>query len=396
MINKVISWGGRVLFWFFFFVVMVDPTSSILHLKDVMFVLLVAYCMVFYKPDLSKLPYILMMVCAVAIPYLLSVMAMTPIDDKEALAVFKSIAPSLLLLWVRNFNLVKIARGPVVICCVAITIIYIVCIQNPVLEELIWRFMIDNNDTVMISRRSILGFEIFGFYLKSCVCFLFVLAYYIVSLLDKSQRNILNILCLAFMIFAFLVSGTRSTMLVPFFLLIVTSFRIFRDLKYLKYTMIPVTFLLAMVFIVVVIVAASETTEASNVVKYAHLNSYINLFYEHPLYPIIGQGPGTSFWSDGFNSMTYKTEWTYLELIRCFGLFSIIIVYIFAKPLINFWKYRNKDVYTFSAFFAYLAYMLIAGTNPLLLSSTGMVMLMMAYSYEDNLLNEQEMSMEVM
>lgn len=396
MIKKVISWGGRILFWFFFFVVMVDPTSSILHLKDVMFVLLVAYCMVFYKPDLSKLPYILMMVCAVAIPYLLSVMAMTPIDDKEALAVFKSIAPSLLLLWVRNFNLVKIARGPVVICCVAITIIYIVCIQNPVLEELIWRFMIDNNDTVMISRRSILGFEIFGFYLKSCVCFLFVLAYYIVSLLDKSQRNILNILCLAFMIFAFLVSGTRSTMLVPFFLLIVTSFRIFRDSKYLKYIMIPVTFLLAMVFIVVVIVAASETTEASNVVKYAHLNSYINLFYEHPLYPIIGQGPGTSFWSDGFNSMTYKTEWTYLELIRCFGLFSIIIVYVFAKPLINFWKYRNKDVYTFSAFFAYLAYMLIAGTNPLLLSSTGMVMLMMAYSYEDNLLNEQEMSMEVM
>lgn len=396
MINKVISWGGRVLFWFFFFVVMVDPTSSILHLKDVMFVLLVAYCMVFYKPDLSKLPYILMMVCAVAIPYLLSVMAMTPIDDKEALAVFKSIAPSLLLLWVRNFNLVKIARGPVVICCVAITIIYIVCIQNPVLEELIWRFMIDNNDTVMISRRSILGFEIFGFYLKSCVCFLFVLAYYIVSLLDKSQRNILNILCLAFMMFTFLVSGTRSTMLVPFFLLIVTSFRIFRDSKYLKYIMIPVTFLLAMVFIVVVIVAASETTEASNVVKYAHLNSYINLFYEHPLYPIIGQGPGTSFWSDGFNSMTYKTEWTYLELIRCFGLFSIIIVYVFAKPLINFWKYRNKDVYTFSAFFAYLAYMLIAGTNPLLLSSTGMVMLMMAYSYEDNLLNEQEKSMEVM
>lgn len=382
MLTTVISWGGKALFWLFFLVVMVDPTNSILHVKDVVFILLVAYCMAFYKPDFSKLPYFLLLVCAVAIPYLFSVMAMTPMDDKEVLAVFKSIAPALLLLWVRNFDLVKIARGPVVICCAVTTVLFLAIISDPLIESAVWTFSMNADATIMMSERNYFGLSLYGFYLKSLISFLFVLAYYMLAMMDKSRRRFLTIVPFAFMMFAFLVSGSRSTILLPFFLFFIIAFKVYRHSKYLKYIMIPVAIFIVMAFVVVVIAAASETGEASNVVKYGHLSSYATLFTDHPWYVIFGQGPGTSFWSDGFNAMTYKTEWTYLELIRCFGVFSVVVVFVFAKPLWTFWKGRNEDTFTYCMFWAYLAYLFIAGTNPLLLSSTGMSVLMMAYSYE--------------
>ena len=82
--------------------------------------------------------------------------------------------------------------------------------------------------------------------------------------------------------------------------------------------------------------------------------------------------------------MTTVTEWTYLELLRYFGIFSLVIIYVFYRPLFQFWKHFNDDV-AYAVFWGYLAYLLIAGTNPLLLSSTGMLVLLIAYSYVEKL-----------
>lgn len=46
-------------------------------------------------------------------------------NPEEALAAFKSISPVILLLWVRNYNLVGLARGAVVICCIVMTSLYV-------------------------------------------------------------------------------------------------------------------------------------------------------------------------------------------------------------------------------------------------------------------------------
>ena len=92
-------------------------------------------------------------------------------------------------------------------------------------------------------------------------------------------------------------------------------------------------------------------------------------------------------YSEGFNKVVFKTEWTYLELVRNYGLFSLIIIGVFAKPLITMWKHR-REAFCKCMFFAYLSYLLIAGTNPLLLSSTGMIVLLMAYSYEESITSQ--------
>lgn len=374
---------GNILFFIFIFIVMGDPTNSILHKKDIVFVLVVAYNIVVFKPDWSKLPYILLVMAAVIVPWLTSTIAMTPMDPEEALAALKSISPMILLLWVRNYDLINLSRGPVVICCIILTIIYIAMLVNPLIESVVWAFTNEHDSTIMMVRRSFLGIKIFACYIKSCVSFLFVFAYYILGLMKKTQNGILYWVIMAFLVFTFMVSGTRSTMLAPFFIFIVIAFRVFRNSKKLKYIMIPVTLLIAIAFVSVIVAAIMETDEYSNVIKYGHLTSYATLLDENPMYLIFGQGPGTSFYSEGFNEIVFKTEWSYLELIRCYGIMSLLIVYVYWRPLITFWKLRRTNDFTYCMFWTYLAYLMIAGTNPLLISSTGMLILLMAYSYEE-------------
>ena len=76
-----------------------------------------------------------------------------------------------------------------------------------------------------------------------------------------------------------------------------------------------------------------------------------------------------------------------MELLRNYGIGCVVIVAVLFKPLITFYKYR-KDNLTFVMLVAYFAYMLVAGTNPLLISSTGMMMVLSAYSYEWMLLHD--------
>lgn len=382
---------GNVLFWLFIMVVMIDPTNTILHKKDIVFCLVVAYNMVVYKPDLSKLPYIIMFMCSVIIPYLLSTIGMVPNDNEEVLAVFKSVTPLILLLWVGRYDLVSLARGPVVICCFLSMVIYIAMLANPLVENGVWLFMSKYDFPVMMTRRTILGVTIFTFYLKSFVSFLFVVSYYMYVLMNKTGLNVRNLLFMTFIIFAFIISGTRSTILVPFFLFVVIAFKVYRRTKYVKYIMMPLVFIVAVAFVIVLVAAATEEKEHSNVVKFGHLISYMTLFDAHPFYLVFGQGPGTSFYSEGFNQVVYKTEWSYIELLRCFGVFSLGIIYVFFKPLHTFWKNMNKDGLTYCMFWAYLAYLLIAGTNPLIMSSTGMITLLMAYSYADKIEQQKEM-----
>lgn len=376
---------GNALFYLLIFVIMLDPTNTILHKKDIVFIVVVAYNIFFFKPDWSKLPIILAMFCAVAVPWVLSVILGVKIEDEDVLAVFKSISPIILLLWCYKYDLVALSKGPVILCSFSVVVLYLVIFFFPEIESIIYAFFIDKEEPVLMSRRTILGVEIFGMYLKSIVSFLFVLTYYLYSTSCKGQRNFRKVLYLIIILFAFFVSGTRSTMIAPLFIFIIVGYKSFSKMKNAKYILYPLIVVLGVIFVLGLYFMAFEKNEDSNVVKYAHIASYIQLFGEHPWYLLTGEGPGSCFYSEGFDKVVKTTEWTYLELVRYFGVFSLIIIWVFYKPLISLWTYSKNDPFVRCMFWAYFAYLLIAGTNPLMLSSTGMIMLLMAYSFSCNL-----------
>lgn len=380
-LQRYIKWGGSAWFFAFFLLLLIDPTATIFDLKDLCFVGLLAYHLLFFKPDLSKLPLIFALAAAYLLPWIIAVICVRPIGYQETLGYFKALTPSLLLLYVHHYNLIKTARIPVLLTAFGVVVLYIICINNHMWQNMIYIFMLTHDNTILMSPRTILGFDIFTFYPKAIVAFLFVLGYYMHAFFYDKKR-LLTFPALVLLFFVFAISGTRSTMLAPFFLLFIIGIKAVKRTRYAKYILYPFVLFLGVVAILVLVAAAGETHEASNTIKYGHLNSYATLFNDHPEYLLIGQGPGTSFYSEGFNKVVYQTEWSYLEQVRMLGIFSLVVIAVFAKPLRRMWLHGQHDERSRSMFYTYLVYLLIAGTNPLLLTSTGMAMMLMAYSYE--------------
>lgn len=387
--NQIVKSIGNVLFLIFIFILFVDPTNSILHKKDIIFVILVTYCLLFFKPDLSKLPFIGALLIAILVPYLISIISMRNIDFEDSMAVFKSIAPSVLLLWIREFDLIRLSRLPVILTCIIMDLLFLCIIIIPETESVIYLFASVETETIIMAQRWFLGVKFFCMYLKSTIAMIFCLSYFIYKCFSKGKHSVGSYLALAVIFFYFMFSGTRSSMLVPFFLIGMTIYATFRDSTKAKLFFYPILFIGGILFITLILTLVFDTQEASNVVKYGHLTSYLTLFENNPSYLLIGQGPGASFYTEGFDQTVLLTEWTYLELIRMLGVFSILVVIVFVWPLFSFWKNR-QDTFSFCMSFTYLAYLLIAGTNPLMLSSTGMLVLLFAYSYRESIIKQSQ------
>ena len=385
--RKLVQAGGNILFSMLIFVIMLDPNNMILNMKNILFVLLVGYNIVFFRPDWRYLPHILLVISVVVLGYLFAEMQQNPVDMDTLLAVFKSFSPLILLLWISYYDVLKLSLIPAFIMCALLSVLYILVSASPIIREACWTLSARYDNVILLTFRSFYGFSIMGMYHKAMICMMFALAYFCYAFINYSGcRRWSMFLPFLLAVFTFLVSGTRSSMMVPLFLLGLVVYQRVRYSRYVRYLLYPVLALFAVSFVLLVIVLASETTEKSNMVKFAHLVSYMQLFESHPMYLLLGQGPGTSFYSEGFGEYTEVTEWTYMELLRNYGIWCVVIVAVLFKPLVTFYKYR-KDNLTFVMLVAYFAYMLVAGTNPLLISSTGMMMVLSAYSYEWMLLH---------
>ncbi len=368
------------MLFLFILVLMLDPTSTILHIKDKVFIVVVAYNIVFFRPSFRFLPHIMLVFVALTCSLVSGMLQGNDIVMEEALADYKAFSPLILLLWVHHYDFIRVSLAPAIITALVVIAIYGFSMYDGRIEGVIYTYMKEHDATAMMSHRYFLGIKVFAIYYKSFVALTFPMFFYYHKVYNHPKHWYLTIIPVAIFTFAFLVSGTRATMLLPFFMIALVGYRSIGKLRRWKYAFYPMLVLFAIVFVIMVIVLASEKGEASNVIKYAHLTSYIQLFERHPIYLLFGQGIGTEFYTIGFHRFVNITEWTYLELIRDYGLFSIMILFTLFYPFSQMWPHR-KDSFCFGMMGAYVAYILIAGTNPLLVSSTGMIVVLSAYSY---------------
>lgn len=116
----------------------------------------------------------------------------------------------------------------------------------------------------------------------------------------------------------------------------------------------------------------------SNRIKFAFLSGYIDIFSD-PLTLLFGQGFNAHVWSSDFANMlpggayggASKTELTYLEFIRVFGVFmsgaALYLVFIFLRNLSGL----GQSLRWMAP--AVFLYMLVSALNPYLFSSNGML-----------------------
>lgn len=376
---------GNLLFSLLIWVIILDPTNSVLHIKDIAFLMLAGYCIITYKPDREYFIHLLLLIAPITLSYIIAEMQQSVVDYDILQARYKSLVPLVLLLWIRHFDVVRLMIIPTCAGALFIVVLYAFACSSELVEYAMYLYFKDHLEMVMMSKRHILGFEIFGMYLKSFIDLivgLFVIYYRTFNSQGKMQR-VGYILLFALFTIAFFMSGTRSTMLLPFFMLGVVLFNRVTRTRRLKYFLYPALTIFAIAFIMLVLMLASEQGEKSNTIKFAHLTSYAQLFADNPRYLLWGQGPGTWFYSSGFGAMTDETEWTYMELLRNYGLLCLPMLYVYVLPLFRLWPHIRTNNFTFGIFCTYFCYLLIAGTNPLLMSSTGIIMVLMAYSYTE-------------
>ncbi len=380
----IVQAGGDFLFFLLILVVMLDPTNTVLHLKDVVFILLVGYNCAFFKPDFTYLPHILTVYGVVFLCSIFGEMQGSNIDEEMLSGIIKGFSPLVLLLWVKHYDVVRLTYWPVLIVCLLISVLYIAVSSNELIEAFVFEYVSSHNKMIMMTRRSFLGVKIFGMYYKSIISFVFALFFFYYRLWNVPRHRFWFFLACVVVTFSFLISGTRATMLLPFAMIAIVGYRSILQWRRVRYFLYPVLGVFVVCFLFLVIILATEKGEASNAVKYAHLTSYAKLFEGHPLYFFFGQGPGAVFYSEGFHGWTSQTEWTYLDLLRYYGLFSLLIIGVLLWPLRTLWRNRHRECVV-GMMGAYVAFLFIAGTNPLLVSSTGMIVVLAIYSYVEQL-----------
>ena len=131
------------------------------------------------------------------------------------------------------------------------------------------------------------------------------------------------------------------------------------------------TILLIMIISVMIIYGdklqvALSSKDLSNAIKLGHWQSFLSYINIKTI--LVGDGLAAHYFSKGYNAYTYQTELTAVDLVRYFGIPNTFIVFL----LLFFRRGRlyHRDKISLIIFIIYLA---DAMTNPLLLNSTGMI-----------------------
>ena len=137
---------GNLLFALFLLVLMIDPSNGILHLKDKIFIILLGFNILAYRPDWRFLPLILSTYFVIFLGYILAEMQGIPIDYEYLNGVFKSMAPLILLLWVRHYDVLRISTFPALITTLVILTLYILISISPIFELALFKSQQDGDD----------------------------------------------------------------------------------------------------------------------------------------------------------------------------------------------------------------------------------------------------------
>ena len=119
-------------------------------------------------------------------------------------------------------------------------------------------------------------------------------------------------------------------------------------------------------------VAFVDNTQVSSTIRRDMLRSLVDLVKQKPWVILTGTGMGSPFFSLAQQVYLESFEWSFLDLWRQMGFVFFSVFLLFA-----FYPLRPKSKIPADKKYAYMAYLCIAATNPLLFSSTAFL----AYIY---------------
>lgn len=251
----------------------------------------------------------------------------------------------------------------------------------PDLEMLLYEYSKEHDLIFLMSHRTFLGVEFISFCFKSLPILTIPASFYLYNFLYQREQKMHNFFLSLLFLFAMFCGGNRALLLGVIVIVGAMSYPILRGKKLFRL----LGGVACVIFFAIVWMALTETGEASNDVKYGHLSSYIDYFSNNWQFLFFGSGAGSYFYSVGFGDYTNLSEWTYIEIYRMYGLFGgTFIVYFLLKPLFNYNTKKKKIKQWLPVSLGYMLFLIICGSNPYLINSTGLICIIFIYSYVAN------------
>lgn len=380
---------SRILSFFIFLLVvdvLLDPGNLILGIKELLFVSIFIIWLATKPIRLDLAYFYLILFVALILPLyglLIGLIRQENFILSESLQYFKGFIFFSLLL-VTTSKRIDISKfliyGGFIIALITIWLFF--DIKEFSLEG---NYYLVEKRAATISKRAFANilFDPMVFY-KTSPVLLFPLSYF----LDRSETKITvwNILAIILFTSALIISATRANILSAGILIFLFLYnKIKHRWRIIFYILVPLTIIVSLILLPDFFrTYVFNPNEISNSIKIGHLQSYITLFRNDFLSFVFGQGMGAGFYSFALDEMVYKTELTYLEMIRMFGfLFTSVFIFILALPVYIFHRNSNSKQFTryryiHKAYFLYL--ILEISSNPLLIGSTGMIVIVAVFS----------------
>lgn len=360
-------------FTVFLIIISIDPAGTIWGVKELLFVLLLFFSFILFgKGDTIPKDVLFVIWICLSLPIWGIMIAMLKdnfTNSSYAFGHLKSFLFIFIFFFLRNLNFEKISKvlfinGTLIAICT--TLIFIIAQINQELFSLLYNQSLEN-DNIIITVREYYGFSILGVYFKAGPFMFFSYIYSLYFLDIKSYKWVLILLNL----FALLVAGSRTPTLIAILITFIYLYDRMKSNRLFKYVLLYVC---GFAFAFLTYKLATEKGESSNEVKYADFHSYVSDIFLNTT-PVIGAGLGSEFYSKGRDQLVAASEQTYMDIVRIYGIvLGAVLIILIYYPALVFLRSKYRHILKYQRFvMAYVLYMILAGTNPLLISSTGML-----------------------
>jgi hypothetical protein len=364
------------------FAALLDPEDDILHLKVPAFALLMAVWLWrrgFTSRTVSVRIWAMVLGAALTVPLVWTVIGLLQGNAHTIDPDFAMLKSFLFLLLVPVVLVEDIDLASLIVrmgFLVAALTLVIVAVASffPLAFDVLYAFSREKQNAIISQSRDTLGIGAGMFYYKTSPLLVFPLAWYAGRLFQPGSRKLIPLMACVLYAAALLFSGARANFLAGLFVIGALAFVWLRR----KSGLIPASVTAVAVvtlFSATVMTKLANPEETSNSIKLAHISSYEEEFGAHPTALLWGEGADSAFYTEGFQDWTTVTELSYLELIRVFGL-PMALLFGAGLVWIAIALFRNK-LYPFGL--AYVVYLVICASNPLLISSTGFLAICAAW-----------------
>ena len=364
-----------ILYFLFLVTLSLDPTGFHSRLKDLLFVVLVIYGVIYcmkrrqYLAPINRITFVIFLLIplwGMFIAYITGELK----DLAYATSQMRSmlyISIFLFMVTMRLNVLLKAVWINGIIMASVTLILFFLSELGGIFLAVIYDYCNASDNYTMAYNRNFLGFAINGLYFKAGSLIIFSFIYNLYQYKGRFKFLFSIILFMSLM-----VAGSRTPMLVQLAILLIYLYDKNIIGKFL-------TKLSALAFLVMLVMLtyllATQKNEKSNEVKYDNFESYVEDIGDKG-HSIWGAGLGSEFYAKGRNMRLSYTELSYMDILRIYGLpVGICFIFLFFAPCFWLWKYYPRSQFLKRYCLGYVLFLILSGTNPLLLGSIGLTAL---------------------